>query len=403
MAVRLPALVNPLLLIWAREEAGYSLAGAAERAGSGFTEAKLQAWERGETQPTIRQAERLAKIYERPFSIFSLLTPPKLPPLSGEYRRLPGVRPGEEVPELRLAVRRLVQRRRIALHLFAELGDDPPDFPFRAQMSEPVEVVGDRLREMLAVTLSDQFNWPSEYAAYRIWRGAVERLGILVCQMPGKGLGEIRGTSIIHFPLPVIGINSKELSLSKAFTLLHEVVHLALTAANKEVPALNEKRDDLGWQEVERFCEGVVGAILMPGKAMQLDEDVSAQRREHVWDIARSRRVAKRFRVTPTAIATRLLRLGFMPPAAYAQWKEDWLNYCAAHPEHPRFGIATPTEKAVSRNGPLYTSLVLGALNSDRISSVDASHYLDLGFEYVETLRRDWIEKPAALAALASD
>lgn len=76
-----------------------------------------------------------------------------------------------------------------------------------------------------------------EFAAYRVWRIAVERLGVLVCQMPGKGLGDVRGTAIVHFPLPVVGISSKELSLRKPFTLLHEVVHLAL-AADEEKPAL---------------------------------------------------------------------------------------------------------------------------------------------------------------------
>jgi hypothetical protein len=55
--------------------------------------------------------------------------------------------------------------------------------------------------------------------------------------MPGKGLGDVRGTAIVHFPLPVVGISSKELSLRKPFTLLHEVVHLAL-AADEEKPAL---------------------------------------------------------------------------------------------------------------------------------------------------------------------
>jgi len=243
-------MVNPPLLVWAREEAGYSLAAAAERAGQGFTLAKLQAWESGDAQPTLNQAQRLARIYERPLSVFSLPAPPQLPPLATEYRRLPGVQPGAELPELRLGIRRLVHRRRLALHLYAELGDDPPEFHLRAHLRESVEAVGQRLRAALAVSLSEQFGWVSEFAAFRQWRTAVERLGVLVCQMPGKGIGEVRRTSIVHFPLPVAGISSTELPLSKPFTLLHEVVHLALAAAAEERPALNEERDEPGWLEV---------------------------------------------------------------------------------------------------------------------------------------------------------
>ncbi len=394
-------MVNPPLLVWARGDAGFSLEAAAERAGKGFPAEKLRAWENGQAQPTLNQAERLAKIYERPLSIFSLPAPPQLPPLATEYRRLAGVRPGTEAPELRLAVRRLVHRRRLALHLYAELGDSPPDFSLRARMSENVEAVGKRLRDATAVSLSDQFGWQSEFFAYRVWRAAVEKLGVLVCQMAGKGIGDVRGTSIIHFPLPVAGISSKELPLSKPFTLLHEVAHLALAATDEERPASDERRDEPSWLKVERFCEGVAGAALMPPEAMENDVDVAAQHQARDWNVAGMRRVAKRFRVTPTAAATRLLQMEVMSPTAYGRWKSDWQAYRETHPDRQGFGIATPAEKAVSRNGPLFTSLVLGALSNERITSVDASHYLDLGFGHVEALRRGWSEQPGELAATA--
>ncbi len=393
-------MVNGPMLEWARVEAGYALEQVAEKLRQSVE--KLRAWETGTAQPSLPQAERLAKLYERPLAIFSLQAPPQIPPLATEYRRLPGVRPGAESPELRLAVRRLVHRRRLALQLYADLGDDPPEFLLRANLRENIEVVGERLRSALSITLADQFEWPSEFVAYRSWRVAVERLGVLVCQMPGKGLGDVRGTAIVHFPLPVVGISSKELPLRKPFTLLHEVVHLALAAADEEKPALQERRDEPGWLEVERFCEGVAGAVLMPAEAVQGDEDVIAQRRSGHWEVARMRRIAKRFRATPTAVATRLLRMRVMTVAAYTRWKEEWQTFCDTHPDRPGFGIASPAEKAVSRNGPLFTSLVLSALCNERISSVDACHYLDLGFGHVETLRRGWIEKPSILAAAAT-
>ena len=401
MPASIPAMVNGPMLEWARVEAGYALEQVAKKIHQSLE--KLRAWETGTIQPTLPQAERLAKLYERPLSIFSLPSPPQIPPLATEYRRLPGVRPGSEPPELRLAVRRLVHRRRLALHLYSDLGDDPAEFALRAHLNENVEDVGERLRSALGVPLSEQLSWVSEFVAYRVWRVAVERLGVLVCQMPGKGLGDVGGTAIVHFPLPVVGVSSKELPLRKPFTLLHEVVHLALAAANEEKPALEESRDEPSWLEVERFCEGAAGAALMPRAPLRSDEDVVAQRRSGRWDMAGMRRIAKRFRVTPTAVATRLLRMQVMTPTAYARWKEDWQAYRDSHPDRPGFGIASPAEKAVSRNGPLFTSLVLSALSNERISSVDACHYLDLGYGHVETLRHGWIERPMGLAAVAAD
>lgn len=388
-------MVNPLLLVWAREQAGFTREEAAQRSKRPVD--TLRAWEEGEAQPTLRQAETLAKLYDLSFSIFSLPSAPQLPPLAAEYRRLPGVRAGEESPELRTALRRLVQRRRIALHLYGELGDEPIDFPLRAHLREDPQAVGGAMRAALNIPVSTQLDWASEFVAYRAWREAVERLGVLVCQFPGKGLGELRGTSILRFPLPVIGISSKELPLSKAFTLLHELVHVALAASREESPALTERRTEAYWLEVERFCETVAGAALMPQSDFAQDPDVVQQMRIGNWKVEAMRRIARRFRVTPTAAATRALRLGLMRPRIYNIWKDAWAAYQTAHPDRPGFGIATPAEKAVARNGPLLTSLVLSALSNERISSTDAANFLDVGFGHVETLRKGWMERPTAL------
>jgi Zn-dependent peptidase ImmA (M78 family)/DNA-binding XRE family transcriptional regulator len=384
-------MVNPLLLVWAREEAGFTREEVAQRAKRSVE--ALRAWEEGEAQPTLHQAEALAKLYNLPFSIFSLPTPPQLPPLAAEYRRLPGIRAGAESPELRAAIRQLVQRRRIALHLYAELGDEPIDFPLRAHLREDPQTVGQAIRAALGIPITAQLNWESEFVAYRTWRQAVERLAILICQFPGKNLGEVRGTSILRFPLPVIGISSKELPLSRPFTLLHELVHVALAASREENTALTEVGPEAHWLEIERFCETVAGEVLMPKNDFAQDSEVLQQTRTGNWRVEAIRKTARRFRVTPTAVATRALILGLMTPRMYNIWKGAWEAYHASHPDRPGFGIATPAEKAIGRNGPLLTSLVLSALSNEQISSTDAANFLDVGFAHVETLRKGWMER----------
>ena len=93
--------VNPSILTWAREESGYAVDRVARRLQ--VKEERVAAWEKGERQPTLRQLEQLARFLHRPFSVFFLPRPPQLPPLAADYRRLPGVEPGHESPELRLA------------------------------------------------------------------------------------------------------------------------------------------------------------------------------------------------------------------------------------------------------------------------------------------------------------
>lgn len=396
MASRTSAFVNHEILAWARSEAGYTVDQAADAIG--MPAAKLAAWEKNEAQPTLRQAEALAKVYDLSFSIFSLPEPPKTVPVSAEHRRLPGIKAGAESPQLRKALRRLARRRRLALFLADELGDRLPDFNLSCRLDERPDEVAFRFREALGISIESQLKWPSEFVAFRAWRAAVEELGALVCQFSGKDLTETRGAAIVQFPLPVVAISSKEIPLSKPFTLLHEVTHLALAAANQEAPAASDDRPESEWLKVERYCESVAAGVLMPEPSIRDDADLHLAVQGDNVDAVR--RMARRYKVTPTAVATRLLWLQMMPHKRYNHWKSLWESYCAAHPSKPGFGIATPAEKAVTRAGPYFTSLVLSALSHDRISGPDASNYLGVSFEHVNLLREGWIAKPAGLAGV---
>ena len=52
-------------------------------------------------------------------------------------------------------------------------------------------------------------------------------------------------------------------------------------------------------------------------------------------------------------------------------------------------GIATPAEKAINRTGKPFVQLVLEALDSNRLTSVDAARYLDLKFQHFDELRQN--------------
>ncbi|MBI5675093.1 MAG: ImmA/IrrE family metallo-endopeptidase [Nitrospirae bacterium] len=387
MARSIPALVNSSLLTWAREDAGFSIEQAAERAD--FSTEKLQAWESGLFQPTLRQAEKLAKLYHRPYSVFCLSEPPKTKPLASEYRRLPGVRPGAESPELRFAIRQMIYRRKVALGLISELADKPDKFLLSAHLQEDTEHVATHIRSKLGISIETQHAWPNEFRAWHGWRAAVEDIGVLVFQFSKVNPKEVRGVSLLDFPLPVIGINSKEVPASKPFSLLHELVHIMLAHADEEKPALLEKRNDQDWLKVERFAEAVAGAVLMPSAALLKEPEIANRTSGNYWNIPEVRKLARRYKVTPKAMITRLLWISKCTPAGYRKWIDDWEDYLKAHPPKPGGGIATPAEKALNRNGRSFTQLVLNALSLERITSVEASHYLELNFPHIETLRRN--------------
>jgi hypothetical protein len=92
------------------------------------------------------------------------------------------------------------------------------------------------------------------------------------------------------------------------------------------------------------------------------------------------------FRISPLAMATRLRASGYMSWLGYQDWKKKWDAYLETL--RPRSGgIASPAQKAINRYGRPFVQLVLEALQTNRIASAEAAHYLDLKFQHFEELR----------------
>lgn len=373
--------VNPAVLLWAREESGHTLGRVASRLH--VKEERVRAWEMGERQPTVRQLEELARFLRRPLGIFFQPSAPRLVPLGAEYRRLPGVTPGQESPELRVALRQMLSRRENALNLMEELAEKVEPFPLRAHLSEPAAEVASRLRLATRIDVETQLAWPNEWRAWADWRTAVEDMGVFVFLFPSVALDEARGLAILRDPLPVVAINSKEMPEARAFTLFHELVHVMLAAGKEEVPAIREQRSTEAWDVVERYAESVAGHVLIPEQALR--EALSFPAADRSWSLSEMRALARRFRVTPLAMATRLRESGFMSWPRYNAWRREWDDFVATL-QPRRGGFATPVEKAVNRAGRPFATLVLDALAANRITSVDAARYLDLKFEHFEKL-----------------
>jgi len=383
----LPVPLNPSVLSWARKESGYPLDSVARKLNIKKVE-RVASWEQpGGEAPTMRQVQLLARIYHRPLSLFFQPKPPKLAPLAAEYRRLPGVVSGEESPELRLAVRQMSNRRDRTMNLLEELGEAVPAFKLRAHLNEEPAAVAARLRDALNISIETQTAWRDEWQAWRGWRESVEKLGVLVFQFLKVNLGEVRGISLLKFPMPVVGINSKEkVAGSKSYTVIHELIHLMLAAGHEEEPAIKEKRTEKQWEGVEHFAENTASHVLVPESVLQTA--AGPKHRNAPWSLDDVKKLARQFRISPLAMATRLRASGYMTWPAYQTWKENWNAYVKTL-KPKGGGIATPAEKAINRTGKPFVQLVLEALDSNRLTSVDAARYLDLKFQHFDELRQN--------------
>jgi transcriptional regulator with XRE-family HTH domain len=198
MAARVKSTINPALLTWARETAGFAPAEAANRLK--VEEARLAAWEdpADEDAPSIPQLRKIAALFKRPLAVFYLEEAPPRFEVMRDLRRLPGAGARSYSPAVQLEIRAANERRALALELAADLEQEIPRFTLNATMREDPEAVGERVRAALRVTTELQLHWRDNdgRAAFNAWRNRIENFGVLVFQTTGFPSEEASGFAI---------------------------------------------------------------------------------------------------------------------------------------------------------------------------------------------------------------
>lgn len=167
--------VEPALLIWTRERAGHSVTDLHKK----FP--KLDAWERGEVQPPMKQLEKFAQATHAPIGYLFLKQPPQ------EQIPIPDLRTVENQtlvtpsPNL-LDTIYLCQRRQDWYHDFARSsGEEPLAFVGSAQIDSPIEETAQAMREALGFNVEERQNCPTWTDTLRLFIDqTVDRLMSLV-------------------------------------------------------------------------------------------------------------------------------------------------------------------------------------------------------------------------------
>ena len=231
-------------------------------------------------------------------------------------------------------------------------------------MSEPPERLAGRIRELLRVTLEDQYSWSNHYEALRIWISAIERVGVLVFQTGNVDINHMRGFSISQRPFPVVVVNAKDSPRGRAFTLIHEFVHIALGKGG--ICDLRDNDLDVD-HALEVYCNRVAGEVLVPKEAL-LSEYIVRQNDENIWDDYQISKLSNRYMVSKEVILRRLLILGKTSQAEYRRKRNEFTE-AYKQQQTERTGYIPYFRKVLRNNGTAYTNLVLSAYYNEAISS----------------------------------
>lgn len=381
------ALVEPMILAWARTSAGLTVEEAAGRLQT--KPEKVAAWEAGASSPSMSQLRRMAQVYKRLLSDFYLSAPPDEAPLPHDFRRLPGEVAHRYSRALRLQLRQSRERRSLAIDLAAELDIPIPTLALRVDLTGDPEQAGLSIRDLLRISFAAQQTWRDERRSYNAWRAAIEGAGVLVFQAAGVALNEILGFSLSERPLPVIGVNRKLHPNGRTFTLLHEFVHLLLgtsSICDIEEEVLRPPEE----QRPEVFCNAVGAAALVPRSALLSEGLVASSQGAREWTDDELAALGRTFGVSKEVILRRLLTEGRTSQSFYAARRAAWRRLYEAQPakadDDMDFRRNMPQE-VVSDLGRPFTRLVLESYENSRTSLSDASRYLGLRAQQIEKVR----------------
>ncbi len=379
MAARLATPINPDLLVWARETAGYSVEDAAGKLG--LKPEKLDTIERGDLPPSFAQIRKAADVYKRPLAVFFLPQAPETQTTVHDFRLQPGVSQRPYAPRLNAEIRQARLRRDDALELAREIEQEIPSFLHQASMDETPEVVAARVRQLLGITLDRQFAFRRADDALKAWKAAVEDRSVLVFETSRIPQEEMRGVSLPGDVLPIVILNGGDAHTGRIFTLLHELTHLLLRQGG--VCDMMPIEDGSPEARVEAFCNAVAGHVLVPVEALLRAlprQGVQAWAMEELDDLARL------FSVSRYVILRRLLTVGRTTPAHYCTISaklDEEQQQARDKSRGESAGGPAPSVMAVRNLGRPFVRLVLDAYAQDRIALATASDYLGVKIRHL--------------------
>ena len=364
MAKSVKALITPEVLKWARErrirlEIDYT----AKKLK--IDPERLEAWENGTEQPTISQLKKIAKLYKTHISVFYLPEPPIGFQSLIDYRVLSksSAINEEQTYKLNANIIEAFERREMLISFYKLLEKSPPQVTLKVSEEEDPVRAAQKITEFLEFDRAQLQQANDPYAALTFWKQTIEAKGILVCHTSvnthlSVELKTVRGFCIAQRPFPVIVLNPKDSPYGRIFTIIHELVHIAIGKSiiqntgfrGIEDPALNQ---------TEVFCNQVAAEVLVPEN--ELLEVVKLQMLEKKLS-----RISKHFHVSPEVIMRRLSTLGRIPPQYYERYRKFQERY--KEKPKPSGGVRPYHNRLLNTSGEYFARTAFITYYEDKIT-----------------------------------
>ncbi len=371
------AFITPEVLKWARKTAKMSEEKPASKAAVPVE--KLRNWEKGKSQPTIRQAQILAKTYKRPLALFFL------PEIPNDFKPLQDFRKkgSKDLGTASIFIIREIQQKQAWISELNKKNEEPKAaFVGRLSTKEKPEIVAKDILNTLKIN-------PLDYETenpIKEWIEKSESKGIFISRTSfihsklTLDSEEIQGFAIADPYAPFIFVNSSDWNAPQLFTLVHELTHIwfAESGISNEIYPIVEERNK--YHPIELFCNEVAANALIPKDFLtNLSEDAFKS-------TEKISKISKLLGVSSYAFIVRAHNLNLISNREYKKLKQ---KIDLGFQEFLRKDLERRTKRKeikggpnpyllrLNKNGRLFTQVVLDAYNGGFVEPNVASDLLN--------------------------
>lgn len=360
------ALVKTANIVWARSQARLSRFELAKKLS--VKEDRIEEWEKGESFPTFKQAQKLADSTHIPFGYLYLSNLPNQDINIPDLRTMAGKRILEPSRELKDVISKVELQQEWYRDYLLSTGAQELSFVDSFSVKDRVLSVVEDMRKNIGVKSSNALSWD---CYERQLTKNIESIGVLVMRSGVVGNNthrvldpeEFRGFAISDKIAPVIFINGADAATALLFTLIHELAHIWIGSSG-----VSNLEDDSS--EEEKFCNSVAGEFLVPHQDFIERWKASPNNDEKIKELARY------YKVSTMVIMIRAYHCKLINWQQYSDYRALEKQKAKSKVKNTNGGDFYKTSKI--KNGLVFSSTVISEALSGRMLLRDAGKLLDI-------------------------
>ncbi|MBK9523945.1 MAG: ImmA/IrrE family metallo-endopeptidase [Bacteroidetes bacterium] len=370
--------INREVLKWARKTAKISLEKAASTISKTCKVDRIRDWEspEGIEWPSVKQVEKLARLYRRPIDVFYLKYIPKDFPALKDFRS----NKEEELSTAVIFMMREIQEKQEWLSKFlATRREKKIDFVGKYTIKSPVDVVAKDIRKVLNIQPGKADLKPLKH-----WIDQAESKKIFVTLSSNfhtrlkLDSDNFKGFAIADKFAPFIFINADDWDHGQLFTMVHELVHIWIGVSGISKDTEISLKEPQNLHVVEKFCRAVAEEALLPESDVCSFLEVKGD-----LTLRHISKAGRRLGVSNQAFLVRAKRLNLINEDIFSillkEADQAWKEFLIKESKKPKSsGGPNYYVMQLRRSSRSFSTLVMDIYKSGKVSGTQASRLLSV-------------------------